>query len=51
MPELSYQSGFGNEFATEAHAGALADRTELATEASSRLIHGAGERVGVYCPS
>ncbi len=23
MPELSYQSGFGNEFATEAHAGAL----------------------------
>src|SRR5580698_3281391 len=23
MPELSYQSGFGNEFATEAHPGAL----------------------------
>ena len=49
MPaELSYQSGFGNEFATEAVAGALAGGPERAAEASARPLHRAVQRHAVH---
>ena len=46
--EIRYQSGFGNEFATEAVAGGFAAGAERATEASAGALHGAVQRDAIH---
>ena len=50
MPELKYQSGFGNEFATEAQPRPPR-RPELPPETSPRPLHRAGQRLRLHRPA
>ena len=48
MSDLRYQSGFGNEFATEAVPGALPKGQNAPQNASAGSLHGAVQRHGVH---
>ena len=44
MAQLQYQSGFGNEFATEAHSGALPQGQNAPQHAPLGLVYRANQR-------